>query len=122
MKKFIVSLAVCAFGLGASHAFAECDDAEEAAVGKAAAAATASAISKAVAPAGKQMMNIATCTEVPGGYVAEFRFNYLASDGLYWAEGTAKVSGNAVSDLKLKHLSPNLAEAAAKNGLKLASN
>ncbi|WP_298330969.1 hypothetical protein [Asticcacaulis sp.] len=106
----------------AAPAFAECDEAQEAAAGKAIAAATAAAVAKAVAVEGKQMVSINTCDAAGKNATAEFKYNFLGAGGLYWVEGTAKYNGAAVTELKLKRLSPNLAAAEAKAGIKLASN
>ncbi len=120
MKAVIVSaLALTAF---AAPAFAECDEAQEAAAGKAIASAAASTVAKAVAVEGKQMVTLNTCESAGKSATAEFKYNFLGAGGLYWVEGVAKYNGSAVTELKLKRLSPNLAAAEAKAGVKLASN
>ncbi|WP_052019371.1 hypothetical protein [Asticcacaulis sp. YBE204] len=102
-------------------AFAECSGSEEAATGKAISAAAATAVSKAVAIEGKQMVNLSMCETAPGGIYAEFKFNFLGADGLYWVEGNARMQGANLSEIKLKKMSPNLADATAKAGIKLAA-
>jgi len=106
----------------ATQALADCDDGQESMVGKAIAAAAAAKISGMVPGAGKQMINLDTCDTAGGALVADFKYNVIGSDGLYWVAGHAKVSAGSVSDLKLTSLSPNLAAASAKAGVKLASN
>jgi hypothetical protein len=106
----------------ATQALADCDDGQETMVGKAIAAAAAAKISGMVPNPGKQMINLDSCDTGGGGLVADFKYNVIGSDGLYWVAGHAKVSSGNVSELKLTSLSPNLAAASAKAGVKLASN
>ncbi len=107
----------------ASHAFAgDCEEDQEAIVGKAVAAAAAAKVNSLVPGAGKQMISLDTCDVSGSGMSADFKFNVIGSDGLYWVQGHAKVAGTAVSDLKFTTMSPNLAAASAKSGVKLASN
>ena len=108
--------------LSATAAFAECDEDQEAIVGKLVAAAAAARINPAVPGAGKQIIDLVNCDYGSGGLVTNFKFNVLGSDGLYWAQGKAKIAGTTVSDLKLTTLSPNLAAASTAKGIKLASN
>ncbi|MDC7685100.1 hypothetical protein PQU92_17585 [Asticcacaulis sp. BYS171W] len=122
MSKRLSLLAVAAFAVFAAPAFAECDEAQESAAGKAIASATSAAVAKAVAVEGKQMVSINSCEAAGGGAYAEFKYNFLGAGGLYWVEGSARVKGGAVSELKLKRMSPNLADASTKAGVKLASN
>lgn len=122
--KTLLPAAVLALGVGvfASQAFAECDDSQEDIVGKAVAAAAAAKISAAVPTSGKQMINLDVCEAQGGGLYAEFKYNVIGADGLYWAQGKAKVTGKDVTSLTFTSLSPNLASASAKAGVKLASN
>lgn len=107
----------------ASHALAgDCEEDQEAIVGKAIATAAASKVNSLVPGAGKQMISLDTCDVSGGGMSADFKFNVIGSDGLYWIQGHAKVAGATVSDLKFTTASPNLAAAEAKAGVKLASN
>ncbi len=106
----------------ASAALAECDEDQENEVGKAIAAAASAKIAPVVATQSKQMINLETCDTAGGNMVAEFKFNVIGTDGLYWVTGTAKVAGGKVADMKFGSLSPNLAAASAKSGIKLASN
>ncbi|MFT3997800.1 MAG: hypothetical protein QM667_10360 [Asticcacaulis sp.] len=115
----ISALVLTAF---AAPAFAECDEAQETAAGKAIASAASAAVSKAVAVEGKQMVSINSCDAAGKNASVDFKYNFLGAGGLYWAEGSAKVAGGAVTELKLRRLSPNLADASAKSGVKLASN
>jgi hypothetical protein len=79
-------------------------------------------ITKVVPITGKQMINLVSCNPSGSGYVAEFKFNFLGADGLYWAEGTAKVTASGATDIKMRRLSPNLTEASAKTGINLTTN
>ena len=106
----------------ASVALADCDDDQEDMVGKAIASAASAKIAPVLATQSKQMISLETCDASGGGLVAEFKFNVIGADGLYWVAGTAKVAGGKVADLKFSSLSPNLAAASAKSGVKLASN
>ena len=109
-------------GLFATHAFADCDDGQEDTVGKAVASAASGKISSVVAGSGKQMINLETCDAGSGGLVTEFKYNLIGADGLYWAEGKAKVVGKDVKEMTFTKLSPNLASASAAKGVKLAAN
>ncbi len=109
-------------GLFATHAFADCDDGQEDTVGKAVAAAASGKISTVVAGSGKQMINLETCDAAGGGVTTEFKYNLIGADGLYWAEGKAKIVGSAVKEMTFTRLSPNLASASAAKGVKLAAN
>jgi hypothetical protein len=120
-RKTAMAVAVL-LAFGASQAMAECDEVQETQTGKAIAAASSTAIAKVVAAQGKQMVNLDTCETVGGAVVADFKYNVLTPDGLYWASGRARLQGGAVSELKFNKLSPNLNEASAKSGVKLASN
>ncbi len=109
-------------GLFATHALADCDDGQEDTVGKAVAAAASGKISAVVAGSGKQMINLETCDAAGGNLVAEFKYNLIGADGLYWVEGKAKVVGKDVKEMTFTKLSPNLASASAAKGVKLAAN
>lgn len=119
---FIAGAIAVVAASSATVAFAECDEDQEALVGKAVAAAAAAKVTPAVPGAGKQMINLDTCDIGAGGLVTDFKLNVIGSDGLYWVQGKAKVSGSTVSDLKFTALSPNLAAASSAKGIKLASN
>ena len=122
-KTWLPAAAVAACALFASHAFAgDCDDDQEGLVGKAVATATAAKLSTVVPGAGKQMIDLDSCQVEGSAIAATFKFNIIGSDGLYWVQGKATVSGRAVSGLKFTTLSPNLTAASAKSGVKLASN
>lgn len=119
---FTAAAIILGTGLLATQAVAECDETQEALVGKAIAAAATAKIGAVVPGAGKQMINIEACEAGSAGLVAEFKYNVIGSDGLYWATGTAKVAGKDVKDLSFKTLSPNLASVSSAKGVKLASN
>ncbi|ESQ74354.1 hypothetical protein [Asticcacaulis sp. AC402] len=106
----------------AGHALAECEEAEEATAGKAVATAAAAKVATAVAVTGKQMIDVTECSLNGGGVLVIFKYNVLGADGLYWIQGSAKVKGAAVIDMKVLQMSPNLSAASAAKGVKLASN
>ncbi len=124
LKTLLPALAVgLGLGLCASHAFADCDDDQEDMVGKVVATAAAAKIAGVVPGAGKQMMSVESCNVGGGGILVSFKFNVIGSDGLYWAEGRAKVvGGKTVDDISFTQLSPNLASASSNKGVKLAAN
>ena len=124
LKSLLPALAMgLGLGLCASHAFADCDEDQEDMIGKVVASAAAAKIAAVVPGAGKQMINLETCTVGGGGIVTTFKFNVIGSDGLYWAEGKAKVvGGKTVDDISFTQLSPNLASASSSKGVKLAAN
>ncbi|MDV6331968.1 hypothetical protein [Asticcacaulis sp. 201] len=109
------------FAVVSSQAFAECDEGQETVVGKAIAAAAGAKISAVVPSQSKQMVNLETCEVAGSNMSADFKFNVIGADGLYWITGTAKVVGGK-ADVKIGGMSPNLAAASAKAGVKLASN
>ena len=124
IKTLIIAGGIAAMALGASSAFAgECTEDQEAAAGMLAAGVGKSTVSKVVAVTGKQMVNISSCDFRGGNYSVDFKYNFLAADGLYWVELNAKfdgTGGNATT--KVSKTSPNMAAAEAKAGVKLASN
>jgi hypothetical protein len=120
-KSWYAAAAALSLSLTAANALAECDEFQESLVGKAVATAAAAKISAVVPATGKQMVNIETC-DASGALVAEFKFNLIGADGLYWANGRIKLSGKDVKELVFVKLSPNLASASEAKGIKLASN
>jgi hypothetical protein len=122
MRKSLFIATAFAVSALSAQAFAECDEAQEGVAGKAVAAAAKTEVSKAVAVTGKQMVTLNTCEVRAGTTIVDYKYNFLGADGLYWVEGSAKVAGGAVSEIKLRKLSPNLADASGKAGVKLASN
>jgi hypothetical protein len=122
-KWLVVSAAVVASAAFAASAFAgDCEDDQVDMVGKVIASSAAAKLSGLVPGAGKQMINIDDCSSAGGALKATFKYNVIGSDGLYWISGEAKVAGKAVTDMKVSSMSPNLAAASAKSGVKLASN
>ena len=75
-----------------------------------------------MAGSGKQMINLETCDAAGANVTTEFKYNLIGADGLYWAEGRAKIVGGAVKEMTFTKLSPNLASASAAKGVKLAAN
>ena len=122
-KWLIASVALMASATFATHALAgDCEDDDVTSAGKAIASAASTKLSSVVPGAGKQMISIDECTAAGGALKATFKYNVIGADGLYWAQGEAKVAGKSVADMKFTSLSPNLAAASAKSGVKLASN
>jgi len=118
----LAATAALAFSVTAASAFAECDEVQETAIGKAIASAASAKISPVVTSTGKQMLSLEACDAAAGKVSAEFKYNLIGADGLYWAQGKAKLAGGTVSELTLTKLSPNLASASASKGVKLAAN
>ncbi|MFT4076729.1 MAG: hypothetical protein QM647_14490 [Asticcacaulis sp.] len=121
-KTLLAGALALTFALASTQAFADCDEGQETMVGKAIAAAASAKIAPVVPTQTKQMINLETCDAAGANLVSEFKFNVIGSDGLYWVTGTAKVAAGKVADMKISGLSPNLAAASAKAGVKLASN
>ena len=125
MKKALLICAITgAMALSASAALAStCTDDQESQAGMLAAGVSKDAVSKVVAVTGKQMVNIENCEFRGGTFQIDYKYNFLAADGLYWIEATAKFdgAGNNAS-VKVTKASPNMAAAEAKSGVKLASN
>ena len=125
MKKALLICALTgAMALSASAALAStCTDDQESQAGMLAAGVSKDAVSKVVAVTGKQMVNIENCEFRGGNFQVDYKYNFLAADGLYWIEATAKFdgAGNNAS-VKVTKASPNMAAAEAKSGVKLASN
>ena len=122
-KWLIASVALLASATFATHALAgDCEDDQVDQAGKAIASAAASKVSSLIPGAGKQMINVDDCSAAGGSIKATFKYNVIGADGLYWLSGDAHVSGKSVTDMKITALSPNLASASAKSGVKLASN
>ena len=123
IKKTLIAGGIAALALVAGQAFAgECSDDQQSAAGMLAAGIGKDAVSKVIAVTGKQMVNIENCEFAGGKYNVDFKYNFLAADGLYWVEGKAKVVGGAVKEMTFTKLSPNLASASAAKGVKLAAN
>jgi hypothetical protein len=100
-----------------------CSDDQESTAGMLAASVAKTAVSKVMAVTGKQMVNIENCDFHGGAYNVDFKYNFLAADGLYWVEASAKFNGDGSgATIKVTGKSPNMAAAEAKSGVKLASN
>ncbi len=124
IKSLLIAGGVAALAMTATAAFAgECTDDQQSQAGMLAAGVGKDAVSKVVAVTGKQMVNIESCDFRGGNFVVDFKYNFLAADGLYWVEVSAKFDqsgGGATS--KVTKSSPNMAAAEAKAGVKLAAN
>lgn len=118
----LAATAALAFSFTAASAFAECDEVQETQIGKAIASAASAKITPVLSGTGKQMLSLETCEAAGAKVSAEFKYNIIGADGLYWAEGKAKLAGGAVAELTLTKLSPNLVSASASKGVKLAAN
>ena len=118
----IATAAILALSAAAANA-ATCTDDQESAAGMLAAGVGKSAVSKVVAVTGKQMVNIESCDFRGGSYQVDYKYNFLAADGLYWVELSAKFGADGSgATTKVTKSSPNMAAAEAKAGVKLASN
>ena len=119
---FVTAIAACAFM--ASQALASpCSDDQESQAGMLAAGVSKDAVSKVVAVTGKQMVNVENCEFRAGQFLVDYKYNFLAADGLYWVEISAKFGADGSSpSVKVTKSSPNMAAAEAKAGVKLASN
>ncbi len=124
IKNLIIAGGIAAMALSAGNAFAgECSEDQEATAGMLAAGVGKAAVSKVIAVTGKQMVNISSCDFRAGSYTVDFKYNFLAADGLYWVELNAKFDGTGGgATTKVNKASPNMAAAEAKAGVKLASN
>ncbi|MGZ3297950.1 MAG: hypothetical protein ACXU8U_06215 [Asticcacaulis sp.] len=124
MKKVLIAAAAATLAFSATAALASpCSDDQESQAGMLAAGVAKDTVSKVIAVSGKQMVNVENCEFRGGSFIVDFKYNFLASDGLYWVEISAKFdgSGNGAS-AKVTKASPNMAAAEAKAGVKLASN
>jgi hypothetical protein len=124
LKKTLFVSCFAALSLMSAQAFAgECDDSQQAEAGMIAAGLGKTTVSKVVPVTGKQMVNVTECEFAGGKYSIQFKYNFLAADGLYWIEASSKFSsGGAGSSVRVIKTSPNMAAAEAKAGVKLASN
>ena len=124
MKKTLLFAAIALGAVFAAPAFAApCTDDQESTAGMLAAGVAKDAVSKVVAVTGKQMVNVETCEFRGGSYQVDFKYNFLAADGLYWVEISAKFGGDGSgATTKVSKSSPNMAAAEAKAGVKLAAN
>jgi len=124
IKKTLIAGGVAALALVAGQAFAgECSDDQQSAAGMLAAGVGKDTVSKVIAVTGKQMVNIESCEFAGGKYMVDFKYNFLAADGLYWVEISSKFDASgAASSTKVTKSSPNMAAAEAKAGVKLAAN
>ncbi|MGN6422555.1 MAG: hypothetical protein ACTHLA_04505 [Asticcacaulis sp.] len=124
MIKQVLIAGVAALALSAAVAHAgECSEDQESTAGMLAAGVAKTAVSKVVPVTGKQMVNVESCDFRGGAYSVDFKYNFLAADGLYWIEANAKFNGDGSgSSIKVNGKSPNMAAAETKAGVKLASN
>ncbi|EGF91255.1 hypothetical protein ABI_26700 [Asticcacaulis biprosthecium C19] len=124
MKKALILSVIALTAAIAAPAFAApCSEDQEAAAGMLAAGVGKQAVSKVVAVTGKQMVNISACEFRAGSYQVDYKYNFLAADGLYWVELSSKFDGTGGgATSKVVKASPNMAAAEAKAGVKLASN
>lgn len=124
IKTLLIAGGAAALAMCASQAFAgTCSDDQESQAGMLAAGVAKDAVSKVIAVTGKQMVNIENCEFAGGKFNVDFKYNFLAADGLYWVEVSAKFdqSGGGATT-KVTKSSPNMAAAEAKAGVKLAAN
>ncbi|ESQ86137.1 hypothetical protein AEAC466_02800 [Asticcacaulis sp. AC466] len=124
MIKKTLFAAAAIMGLSAASAFAApCSEDQESQAGMLAAGVGKTAVSKVIAVTGKQMVNIESCEFRAGAFQVDYKYNFLAADGLYWVEVSAKFnSDGSGATAKVTRSSPNMAAAETKAGVKLASN
>ena len=124
MKNTLIISAIALAAMCAAPAFAgTCSDDQESTAGMLAAGIGKDAVSKVVAVTGKQMVNVENCEFRGGSYLLDYKYNFLAADGLYWVEISAKFGADGSgASAKVTKSSPNMAAAEAKAGVKLASN
>jgi hypothetical protein len=124
IKKTLFTAAIAIMALSAAAANASsCSEDQEAAAGMLAAGVAKATVSKVVAVTGKQMVNIQSCEFRAGSFEVDYKYNFLAADGLYWIEATSKFGADGSgASTKVGKSSPNMAAAEAKAGVKLASN
>lgn len=121
-KTLFAAAAILTLSAAAAHA-SPCSDDQEATAGMLAAGVAKTAVSKVVAVTGKQMVNIESCEFRAGSYQVDYKYNFLAADGLYWVELSAKFGADGSgATTKVNKSSPNMAAAEAKAGVKLAAN
>jgi len=121
-KTLFAAVAIMALSAAAANA-SPCSEDQEAAAGMLAAGVAKATVSKVVAVTGKQMVNIQSCDFRSGNYQVEYKYNFLAADGLYWIEASSKFgSDGSGASTKVDKSSPNMAAAEAKAGVKLAAN
>lgn len=120
----LAAAATAALALVSSQALASaCSDDQESTAGMLVAGVSKDAVSKVIAVSGKQMVNIDSCDYRAGTYTVDYKYNFLAADGLYWIQATAKFNADGSGgSVKVSKSSPNMAAAEAKAGVKLASN
>ncbi len=124
MKNTLIISAIALAAMCAAPAFAgTCSDDQESTAGMLAAGIGKDAVSKVVAVTGKQMVNVENCEFRGGSYLLDYKYNFLAADGLYWVEISAKFGADGSgASAKVTKSSPNMAAAETKAGVKLASN
>ena len=124
MLKTTLFISAMAVTLCAGQAFATtCSDDQESTAGMLAASVSKDVVTKVIPVTGKQMVNMESCDFRSTGYVVQYKYNFLAADGLYWVEATAKFGPDGSNpDVKVSRASPNMEAAEAKSGVKLASN
>jgi hypothetical protein len=121
-KTLFAAVAIMALSAAAANA-SPCSEDQEAAAGMLAAGVAKATVSKVVPVTGKQMVNIQSCDFRSGNYQVEYKYNFLAADGLYWIEATSKFGADGSgASTKVDKSSPNMAAAETKAGVKLAAN
>ncbi|MDI7776276.1 hypothetical protein [Asticcacaulis sp. EMRT-3] len=124
MIKQVLIIATAALALTAVSAQAgSCSDDQESTAGMLAAGVAKAAVSKVVPVTGKQMVNVESCDFHGNAYNVDYKYNFLAADGLYWVEASSKFNADGSgASTRISKTSPNMAAAEAKSGVKLASN
>jgi len=121
-KTLFIAAAIMGLTAAAANA-APCSEDQESQAGMLAAGVGKTAVSKVIAVTGKQMVNIETCEFRAGAFQVDYKYNFLAADGLYWVELSAKFNADGSgATTKVTKASPNMAAAETKAGVKLAAN
>lgn len=101
MKTVLIgTVAGLALSLSAVGAFA-CSTAQEEAAGHAAAAAAREELGDVASRQSDRLIKISYCKAEGDTVVIGFTYNYVSDEGAYAVDGTAKVSGDDVQDLRL---------------------
>ncbi|EGF92921.1 hypothetical protein ABI_13600 [Asticcacaulis biprosthecium C19] len=97
----IGTVAGLALSLSAAGAFA-CSEVQEKEAGHAAAAAARQELGDVASRQSDRLIKISYCKAQGDAVVIGFTYNYMSEEGAYAVDGTAKVTGDSVEDLRLR--------------------